>query len=463
MKKRLTQDRMVPLIISLSFFMESVDSTVINTAIPAMSRSLGVEPVDLKVALISYLISLAIFIPISGWLSDKYGSKKIFMTSLTLFMLGSLWCGFSTSLEELIIARFFQGMGGALGQPVGRLIIVKIFGRKNLIIMMSRVITVSAIGMMLGPVIGGYITHYFSWHWIFWVNIPVGILAWVMAKYWLHDIAPSPVHPLDKSGFVLFASGLALFTFGISALSESVGNTRHAMGVLTLSIGLFVAYIVHSRHRLHPIVKIDLLRFRTFRVSVLGNLISRLGFGGIPFLVPLLLQIEFGYSPELSGLLMAPTAIGILLAKPLALPLLRLGGYKNVLIGNTVCVALSLWIMVLVDATTPIVMIGTLTSCFGFIMALQYSLLNSLAYADIDAKDYSAANSIVSTLQQIAMSFGVAVSALFIRLFSFLHSGKLELTTLIFHQTFFAIGLITLLSILIFMSLKTNDGQEMIR
>jgi EmrB/QacA subfamily drug resistance transporter len=462
MTKLFTSNRMTPLIIALSFFMESVDSTVINTAIPAMARTLSVDPVDLKVALISYLVSLAIFIPISGWLSDKYGPKKVFMISLFVFTLGSLWCGFSKDLTELIIARFFQGMGGALGLPVGRLIIVKTFGRENLIIMMSRVITVSAIGMMLGPVIGGYITHYFSWHWIFWVNVPVGIFACIMAKYWLKHIEPSPVHPLDKVGFILFASGLALFTFGLSALSESTGNTRLSLGALLLSIGLLASYMMHSYHRGHPIVKTDLLALRTFRVSVVGNLISRLGFGGVPFLVPLLLQIEFGYTSELSGLLMAPTALGVLLAKPLALPLLRYGGYRNVLIANTICMALSLWVFILVDASTSFVMIGILMFSFGFIMALQYSFMNSLAYADIHTNDYSAANSIVSTLQQIAMSFGVAMSAVCIRLFSFIHSGKLLLTIPVFHQTFFSIGLITLLSIPIFMRLEPNDGQQMI-
>lgn len=462
MTKLFTSQRMVPFIISLSFFMESVDSTVINTAIPAMSRSLNVEPVDLKVALISYLVSLAIFIPISGWISDKFGTKRVFMTSLLVFTVGSLWCGFSEGLTELIIARFFQGMGGALGLPVGRLIIVKTFGRKNLISMMTRVVTIGAIGMMLGPVIGGFITHYFSWHWIFWINVPVGILAWLMAKYFLEAMEPCGVPPLDKLGFVLFATGLATFTFGLSALSESIANTHLSISVLIISIGLFIAYMVHSRHRLHPIVKIDLLSIRTFRVSVLGNLISRLGFGGVPFLVPLLLQIEFAYPAELSGLLMAPTAFGVLFAKSLALPLLRLGGYKKALIVNTCCVALSLWAYLFVDASTPVVVIGLLTFSFGFIMALQYSFMNSLAYADIDAKDYSAANSIVSTLQQVAMSFGVAISALFIRLFSYLHSGKLMLTTMVFHQTFFAIGLITLVSILIFIHLRPDDGQQMI-
>lgn len=462
MSKSYTSKRMIPYIISLSFFMESVDSTVINTAIPAMSRSLEVEPVDLKVALISYLVSLAIFIPISGWISDKYGAKKVFMTSLIIFTVGSLWCGFCKGLTDLIVARFFQGMGGALGLPVGRLIIIKNFGRKNLILMMNRVVTVGAMGMMLGPVIGGLITHYFSWHWIFWINIPIGILAWLMSKYCMEEMPACSVPRLDKWGFVLFASGLSTFTFALSSLSESQGNIKISIGILFLSIGLLITYGVHSRHRKHPIVKIDLLSIRTFRVSVIGNLISRLGFGGMPFLVPLLLQIEFAYPAELSGLLMAPIAFGVLFSKPLALPLLRLVGYKKALMINTCCVSLLLWTYLGVDASTPMFMIGLLSFAFGFIMALQYSFMNSLAYADMDAKDYSAANSIVSTLQQVAMSFGVAISALFIRLFAYLHSGKLILSTMVFHQTFFAVGLVTFASILIFVHLKPDDGQSML-
>lgn len=442
--------------------MEAVDSTVINTAIPAMSHSLAVEPVDLKVALISYLLSLAIFIPISGWLSDKFGTKKVFISALTIFTLSSLWCGFANNLIELVIARFIQGMGGALGLPVGRLIIVRTFGHKNLISMMSRVVTVGALGIMLGPVIGGFITNHFSWHWIFWVNIPVGVLAILLANYWLPASSPQQVPSLDKWGFIIFGTSLAGFTFGLSALSETTVKISIALCILLISILLLVVYALHSRRQVHPIVKTDLLRLRTFKISIIGNLISRLGFGGVPFLIPLMLQIGFGYSAEISGLLLAPTALGILFAKSVSLQLLRLVGYKRLLILNTFTAGLSIWIFSLVTINTPIYVVGFLTFLYGFMLSVQYTSMNSLGYAEISAENLSAATSIMSTLQQLAQSFGVAISALFIRLFSLISSTNLVLTPTIFHHTFLAIGIITMISSLIFMRLNVNDGQEMI-
>lgn len=463
MPKLLTQHNMIPFIVALSFFMEGVDSTIINTAIPAMAHSLSVNPVDLKVALISYLLSLAIFIPISGWVSDKFGSKKVFISALCIFTLSSLWCGFAQCVNELVIARFVQGFGGALGLPVGRLILVRTFGRENLISTMNRVVTVGTLGPMLGPVIGGFITTHFSWHWIFWVNIPVGLLAIGLAYFWLEDGQFHAVPRLDKVGFVLFGAALAGFSFGLAALSETTVNSSIALSIILFSVMLLVAYTLHSRGCAHPIVNMELLSLRTFRVSVMGNLVSRLGFGGIPFLVPLLLQVGLHYPPEWSGMLLAPIAIGVLIGKPLFLPLLRVFGYKRLLIMNTFFSGLAIWVFTSIDANTPIYVIAFLTCVYGFILTLQYSSMNSLAYAEVSSDDLSAATSIMSTLQQLAQSFGVASSALFIRLFSFVFYGNLVLTPAVFHYTFFAVGFFTLLSTLVFLQLKPWDGQQLIK
>lgn len=459
---KLTRHQVTPFIISLSFFMEAVDSTVLNTAIPAIARSLSVDPVDLKVALISYLLSLAIFIPISGWLADKFGSKKVYITSLIFFTFSSLWCGFTHNLTELVIARFVQGFGGALGLPVGRLILIRTFGRQNLVANMSRVIMLGALGLMLGPVIGGFITHYFSWHWIFWVNVPVGIIAMLLAIYWLLDEKPQPAPRLDKIGFIFFGSALAGFTFGLSALSESSTNHSMALSIILLSILLLIAYFFYSRRKAHPIVKISLLHIRTFRISITANLISRLGFGGVPFLVPLLLQVCLNYPAQISGLLLAPTALGILLVKPFSLRLLRFFGYKQLLMLNTFCAGFSIWLFAFVDLHTSFYVIGFLTFVYGFMMSLQFSAMNSLAYADILPEDFSAATSIMSTMQQVSQSIGVAVSALSIRFFSSYFSDHTLLTPQIIHYTFFTIGFFTLLSAFIFIPLKPEDGQQLI-
>ena len=454
---------MTPFIIALSFFMEGVDSTIINTAIPAMADSLSVDPVDLKVALISYLLSLAIFIPISGWIADKYGSKKVFITELIIFKLRSIWCGFANNVIQLVIARFVQGFGGALGLPVGRLIIVRHFGREHLISTMNRVVTIGALGPMLGPVIGGFITSHFSWQWIFWVNIPVGIIAICLAYYWLKEDSKTPkVPPLDKLGFVLFGSALAGLTMGLAALSETMVTFSIALNVILFSLFLLLSYMLHSRSILHPIVKTDLLRIRTFRVSVIGNLVSRLGFGGIPFLVPLLLQVGLNFSPERSGMLLAPIAFGVLLGKPLFLPIIRLLGYRKFLVMNTLLAGLSIWFFASIDQETPVYVIAMLTTCYGFILTLQYSSMNSLAYADISQEDLSAATSIMGTLQQLAQSFGVAAGALFLRLFALIFSENLVLTTSVFHYTFLAVGFFTMLSTFTFLRLKPEDGQQLL-
>jgi len=459
--KHSLQKHMILLIVSLALFMEALDTTIINTAIPAMSKSLNVNPIDLKVALISYLLSLAIFIPISGWIADKFGIKRIFISAIFIFILSSFWCGIARNLLELVIARSLQGFGGALALPVGRLIILRTFARYDMITVMSRVAIVAALGTMLGPLFGGFITHYFSWRWIFWINIPVGLLAIAFAYYWIVDEPPKKVNPLDKIGFILFGGSLAGFTFGLSAFSESTLPQSFALFMTGNSCLLLLCYIWHSRRRKYPVVKTELLRIRTFRVSVIGNLFSRLGFGGVPFLVPLLLQIGLHYPAQISGMLLAPVALGIMLVKPFSLRLLRWFGYRKLLVGNTLLLGVSISVFYFVNNQTSMYVIGGLTFLFGFLISLQYGGMNSLAYSEIEPDDLSSATSIISMLQQLAQSFGVAVSAFFLRYFS-ASEPEFSLTTTVFHTTFLVMGAITLLSAFIFMGLKEEDGGRMI-
>lgn len=454
---------LIAFIVSLVMFMEAVDATVINTAIPVMAQSLQVNPIDLKIALISYLLSLAIFIPISGWMADRYGMKRVFIAAIVVFTLSSIACGFAKNLPELVMMRALQGLGGSLTMPVGRLILLRTFPRHEMIGVMNRVIMVASIGLMLGPMLGGFITHYFSWRWIFWVNVPVGIFTVLMAIVFIPAIARIKMPKLDKIGFVLFGGSLALFTFGLSAFSETYVPDSTALFIMIAASLLFFIYALHSRKKAHPIVKTELFQARTFRISVLGNLLSRLGFGGVPFLLPLLLQISFGFSPQVSGLLLAPTAIGVLLIKFFTIPLLRHLGYKKVLLINTTMVVLSLWGFTQVDATTALIWIALLTFLYGFFISMQYSSMNSLAYAGLSAENLGAATSIMSTLQQLSQSFGVAVAALLLRIFSAGSSQKFLLTAKTFHQTFFALGVLTLFSAIVFLFLKPGDGNQMIR
>ncbi|HEL8433489.1 TPA: MFS transporter [Legionella pneumophila] len=449
-------------IVSCAMFMEAVDTTILNTAIPVMAHSLEVNPIDLKLALISYLLSLAIFIPISGWIADKYGVKKVFIAAIGVFTLSSLWCGFTQSLWELVLARIIQSVGGSLTVPVGRLIILRTCERHELITKMSIVVMIASLGMLLGPLLGGIITDYFSWRWIFWVNIPVGIIAMLLSHKLLPTILPRSVPPLDKSGFIMFGAGLAFLTLGLSLFSETKADIVYSASITLLSALLLIGYTKHSRNKNNPIIKVTLLNIRTFRIAVLGNLLTRLSFGGIPFLLPLLFQIILEYSPQLSGMLLTPVALGVFLVKPLSFSILRRLGYKKLLLLNTVLVCFSLWSFATINQSTSVIYIGFLTFLYGFFIALQYTGMNSLAYANIDDNDMSYATSIMSTVQQLSQSFGVAISALLVSLFTFQVSQHFVLTVKIFHLTFFALGILTILSGLIFTSLKKEDGKELI-
>lgn len=456
---KVTHKHLIPMTVSLAMFMEAVDTNVINTAIPVMAQSFHVNPINLKIALISYLLSLAIFIPISGWIADKFGIKRVFILALGVFTFSSFWCGFASSLPELIIARILQGLGGSLMLPVARLIIVRNFARHELILTMNRVVMVGALGLMLGPVLGGFITHYFSWRWIFWVNIPVGLFNILMVCAVLADSPPEKVPPLDKLGFIYFGTSLSAFTFSLSELSESSGNLTFAFCIMGMSFLLFLAYVVHSWHRPHQIVKTELFKARTFRISAIGNLIARLGFGGMPFLIPLFLQIPLHYPAQVSGLVIAPMALGVLMIKPMTLPILRFFGYKKLLLLNTLLVALMLWAFTIIGLHSSLYLMSFMIFIFGFLISMQYSGMNSLSYADIAPENLSSATSVMSTLQQIAQSFGVAAAALCLRVFS---ANFADLSVAVFHYTFFAMGLLTLFSTVIFIQLSPADGNQMI-
>ncbi len=444
--------------------MEAIDTTIINTAIPNMAQSLNVNPLDLKLALISYLVSLAIFIPISGWIADKFGHKRTFIFALALFTLSSIGCGFTHTLWQLIVARFIQGLGGSLTMPVGRLIIIRLCERHELVSKMSIVVMVAALGMMLGPVLGGVLTTHFSWPWVFWVNVPFGTLAIILACYLLPHMPAVPVAPLDKTGFFLFGSGLATLTYSLAAFSESNLSQAYVLGVFLFSIIVLLLYLQHSKSQAHPIVKVALLHKRTFRISLIGNLCTRLSFGGIPFLLPLLFQIGFNYSPQTSGFLLAPTALGVLLIKPFSIYLLRFLGYKKLLIINTIMVALLLWTFTLINESTSLYSICFLTFLYGFFISLQYTGMNSLAYANVAQDELSAATSIMSTIQQLAQSFGVALAAILVHIFSLYvsQSSAAKIMAGTIHHAFLYLGLITLFSTIIFFKLKDEDGLELI-
>ncbi len=448
--------------VSFTLFMDVLDSNIINTAIPAMSRSLNVNPVDLKVALISYFLSLAVFIPASGWTADKYGTKHVFIAALGIFTLSSFGCGYATTLTQLVIARCFQGIGGAFMLSLGRLIIARTFKRHELMEAMNSIIIIVALAVMLGPFIGGFITDHFSWPWIFWVNIPAGISAMLLGSYAIKDTTPKNPRPFDYIGFVLFGGSLALFCFALSELSETNTKRHLASIMIAIAASMFIGYIFHAKRHRHPVIRIDLMRIRTFRLSVCGNLFSRLGFNGMPFLLPLMMQLSLGFNAQLSGLLLVPMAFGIILSKLTGTKILRRAGYKKFLVCNTIIVGLVVWMFQLINQATPPATIAVMTFILGTFISMQFTAMNSIAFSDIGEDILSAATSITSTVQIFASSLGVAISAILLRYFASASVTPTLLTITVFHQTFFALGAITIISTAFFFKLHKNDGNQML-
>lgn len=459
----LSAKRITMFTVSLALFMDVLDSNIINTAIPVMAKNFQVNPVDLKIALISYLLSLAVFIPISGWTADRFGVKRVFIAALSLFTLSSFWCGYAHTLMDLIVGRSIQGIGGAFMISVGKLIIARTYERHQLVQAMNTVILVVSIAVMIGPFVGGVITEHWSWPWIFWVNIPAGIAAIILASIGLKDNTPRIIRPFDVLGFILFGGSLALLCFSLSRFSESHTDWYDNLFIIALAVSVFVYSLVHIKKHPHPVINIKLFRLRTFQISVIGNLCCRLGFGGIPFLLPLFQQISLGFSAQLSGLLLVPTAFGIIFSKLIAFKVLGWVGYRRYLIVNTIFLALILATFQLINELTPVYEIAVLTFIFGIITAAQYTGMNSLAFAEISAEDLSASTSITSTTQILAQTLGVAFSAILLRIYAVAgpRHGPL-LTTQVFHHTFLTISVITLLSVVIFIRLESEDGQQML-
>ncbi len=448
--------------VSLALFMDVLDTNIINTAIPAISQSLQVNPVDLKIALISYFLSLAVFIPSSGWVADKYGAKRIFIAALGLFTFTSFWCGYVQTLFELVIARSIQGVGGAFMISLGRLIIARSFKRHEFVEAMNAVIIVVSIAVMLGPFIGGFITDHLSWPWIFWVNVPAGIFVIILAAFSFQDTATKKVPPFDLWGFILFGGSLAILCFSLSELSESNLDLNSTMLKLIIAVLMMIIYFLHAKRHPSPLIKTALFRIRTFQVSVLGNLCARLSFGGMPFLLPLLQQVGLGLSAQLSGLLLAPMACGIIFSKLFALPILRRLGYKRFLITNTLIVGLMVWLFQLIDTNTSLYFIAGLTFLLGIFVAAQYTGMNSLAFSDLREEELSASTSITSTIQVLSQTLGVAVAAILLRYFSSSFLQPLALSLPVFHHTFFLMGILTFSAAFIFTRLKVGDGNQML-
>jgi EmrB/QacA subfamily drug resistance transporter len=451
--------RLLPWLVAVGFFMEALDTTILNTAVPTMAHSLRVPPLDMKAVLASYTLSLAVFIPISGWMANRFGTRRVFASAIGVFTLGSLLCGICTNIHLLVACRILQGCGGAMMLPVGRLTLVRTFAKSELIRAVSFVAIPGLVGPMLGPLLGGLIVAYFHWSVIFFVNIPIGLLGLYLVRKHLPNYKAARNYPLDFVGLVLFGSGISLLSYVLEVFGDHTLSDREVAGLLVISAALIAAYGVYSVRAPHPLLRLSLLRIRSFRVAVSGNLLTRLGIGGLPFLLPLLYQIGLGFSPIQSGLMIMPQALAAISFKFTLPVILKRFGYRQVLIANTVMLGVMLMLFSGVDTGTAPWAIALLAFAFGFFTSTQYTSMNTLAYADVSSEQASGASSIASTVQQMAVSFGVAAASLAAALFipdhtratqgEMIHGIHLALRTL---------GAWTVVSTLVFGELKAGDG-----
>lgn len=451
---------LTPLIIATALFMENMDATVISTSLPAIARDLLVDPVALKLALTSYLVSLAVFIPISGWMADRFGARRIFSSAIIVFMLGSMLCGFTTSLEGFVLARFIQGMGGAMMVPVGRLVILRTTRKDELVKALSYLTIPALLGPVMGPPLGGFITTYFHWRWIFFINVPIGLLGIVLAGRFIQNLQQEQLPPLDKLGFVLTGVGLSILMLGLATEGKHMLSLPLSLGLALLGAVLLLAYHWHYRRVSDPLLDLSLLRIPTFHASVLGGFLIRMGIGATPFLLPLMLQLGFGYSPFESGMLTCATAVGAIFMKTIVARVLERFGFKKVLTWNTVLVALSMAAYGLFRADTPHALMLLVFVSGGFLRSLQFTSLNAIAFADVEQARMSHATSLSSVAQQLAAGFGVTAAALALQCVAGLQ-GHQQLAVSDFSWSFLLMGLLTLVSVLFFLPLDAKSGAEL--
>jgi EmrB/QacA subfamily drug resistance transporter len=454
-----TSKRLLPWLVAVAFFMESLDTTILNTAVPAISAALHVVPLSMKAVLASYTLSLAVFIPISGWMADRFGTRRVFASAIGLFTLGSFLCGVSSDIDLLVASRVLQGCGGAMMVPVGRLTLVRAFDKSELLRTMSFVAIPALVAPMLGPIAGGLIVGYLHWRLIFFLNIPVGLAGLLLVYLHLPDYREE-THPLDIVGLILFGSGIALLSYVLEIFGEHTLSALEMSGLLTLSLALLAGYGIHAKYLSFPLLELKLFNIRTFRAAVNGGFFTRLGIGGVPFLLPLLYQVGLGFTPIQSGLLIMPQAISAMSMKMIMPRLLRLMGYRGVLISNTLILGALLMLFATIGLHTPVWVIVVLAFFYGAFTSLQYTSMNTLVYADTTEEQASAASSIASTMQQMSISFGVATAGLATAFFipSTANSNPLAMIKGI-HKALLILGGLTILSTIVFDRLKRGDGE----
>lgn len=455
----MNKEHLIPLIVATALFMENMDSTVIATSLPTIAADIGTSPLTLKLAITSYLLSLAVFIPASGWTADRFGARMIFSLAIAVFIVGSIGCALSSSLTHFVIARILQGIGGAMMTPVGRLVLLRSIDKNALVNAMAWVTVPALVGPVIGPPLGGFITTYFSWHWIFLINLPIGLLGIFMALRYIDPIRSEDPERLDLYGLVLAGIGLAGIAFGLSVAGLNLLPWTVVAALIAIGSISMTLYVIHARRTGSPVLDFALLRLPTLRASIIGGFLFRLGIGALPFLLPLLMQVGFGLSPFRSGLVTFASAVGAIGMKTLAARIIRTFGFRNMMTINAVVSSIFLAACALFTVTTPLLLVMIILVVGGFFRSLQFTAINTVAYAEVEPAQMSRATTLVSVNQQLAISAGVAVGAFSVES-TMLMRHVHELSAADFAPAFLVVSVLSTVSAYFFWLMPDDAGHE---
>lgn len=451
--------KLLPWVVAIAFFMQTLDGTILNTTLPAMARDLGESPLRMQSVVVAYMLTVALLIPASGWLSDRFGTRNVFVAAIGLFSLGSLLCALSPSLVALVVARVVQGVGGALLLPVGRLTILKAFPRGELLAVLSFVTIPGLVGPLVGPPLGGWLVEALSWHWVFLINLPVGLLGAIASWRFMPNLVGAAGQKFDWIGFVLFSAGLVMVSLGLQGLGEHALSVALSMLLVMGGLAAMAGYWLRAARVERSIFSLSLFKIPTFSIGILGNLFSRLGSGAMPFLTPLFLQIGLGYSPSKAGLSMVPTVLGAMLIKFFAVRVIDRFGYRQVLVVNTLLLGGFIASFSLIGPDTLHALILVQLAFFGLVNSMQFTAMNTLTLGDLDEQSASGGNSLLSVVMQLSMSLGVAAAGALLAAFGGTPPPTAGPALVhMFHATYLCVGLFSIMAACIFFQLGRREG-----
>lgn len=455
-----TSARMIPFIVGCALFMQMLDATVVATALPAMARSLATTPVKLNVAITAYLLAVAVFVPVSGWAADRFGARRVFLAAIGLFTLSSIACAISLTVPQLIISRVVQGMAGAMMVPVGRIILLRTVPKEDLLRAMSFLSLPALVGPIIGPPLGGFLITYASWHWIFLINIPIGLIGIALVLRYVAEIRDTEKPRLDFIGFVLSAICVSALVTAFEGIGRHEFEWWQLLAMVVGGVLCGLLYWRHSKLVPYPVIDLSLMRIHTFAVSVLAGNICRFAVGATPFLLAMLLQVGFGLSPLAAGLITFASAAGALLMKFVTTPVMRRFGYRNVLMYNAVITGVFVAGAAFFTPLTPVWVMITVLLLAGFFRSLQFTAINTLSYADMEPRNMSRASSFAAMAQQLGITLGVGVAAVTLNL-SMTVRGSTTLDVNDVAVGFVVIGILTAASSLAFRRLAHDAGAQL--